>query len=832
MYELSSFVYGGPNRRSDLTVIEKRLELSSAELGRFAQRDPAGWYEVLENLHGALAVTPGVDGWPDGVGSNLLPDQISWLCANTCLSLQRAAGHPVGQKGLIASSSTNECHFFYEYEEPETGQEAGEIALEALGLLWGDADPGRRPESEENATAALIARINRFLCRARPKAMPADSRAIYDAAIDRGIPCFRMDRPPYDPVEGDFRLRYNGLFRLGHGFRQHTVDGTFCVSRSEPVFSLVRDRVALMDRLEKLSIPLPGTGEVRWCQSAIKAGRIADRTGYPVYLRTDTRGTSHAAARLLPDRESVMRAATVALQYGSRVLVQPRVPGREYKLVVAGDSVVAAFERTDDGGKGSWRSSSGFHPSVEALACDLAQSFSVGLLALTVVSPDISSPLEASAGAVVDVELAPRLDQLLAADDPRLQQAAGAFVDWIIPDARRARIPVVAVTGTNGKTTTCRMLDSIMAATGYLTGLACSDGSFVAGKAISQYEDGYLPGHVSVLDNPSVEAAVLESTRGAAGTTGLGFDRCDVAVCLNVTADHLNDFVGIRSVRQLARLKRTIVERGDAVVLNADDRNCREMVEHLDNRRVGLVSLSGGSADDVSGSGGECPRAVVDVRDHRNWLSIEHDGRRIPVVAENEVPLTFRGAARHNTANALHAMLAAYLMDVPVDAIATGLCRLNPDYESLPGRLTFYRELDFDVCMDYAHNPDGVRKLCRFIGKLQVTGRRIFCFSCSNANSDDFIRETAAAAAGSFDHYICKNFSLMYDREPTESPRLLREGLISAGVESAAITCIEDQSEAIDAALDMGRPGDLVVIIGGKYRDRLWQQIVERRRVR
>lgn len=827
MREEVTFYYGGPNRRSDRPVIERVIVVGPEELACFAASDRAQWHVRLGGLHAALLAATGDPVARDAIDSLSIPDQLARLYAQTCISLQRAARHFVRVTGHVATDKPHQCRPFFEYEEEQTGVEACEIALQALNLVFRQQCPSCRVDATaETVPDELEARIGQFLTEYSRRAMPADSRAILEAAAERGIPCLRMDRPPYEPIEGSFRLRYNGLLRLGHGHRQHTVDGTFCVSRSEPVFPLVRDRAALFERLAAHSVPLPGNSPGQWCQSAVRAAKAADRIGYPVRLRAGQRGTVRQAPQQLADRDSVLRAARFMIQYTPGLLVQSSVPGTTFQLVVAGCRLMAVFERDDEGDE-FWRTVNDFHSSLETLATELAESLSVGLMSVTLVTPDIRLSLERSGGAVVDVELAPRLDRLFGHDDPRLHRAAGAFVDWIFPEPEQSRIPLIAVTGTNGKTTTCRLLDSIFAAAGVTSGLACSDGSFVAGRQISNYEDGYLPGHITVLDNPEVETAVLESTRGAAGSTGLGFERCDVAICLNVAADHLNDFVGVRTVEQLAELKRTILERARCgVVLCADDPPCRNMIRHFEDRTIGLVSLTRTAAELAGLAGAASATGVLEEVDHRPWLVIHQNGQRIPVAAVSDIPLAFDGAAEHNILNALHAALAAYLTDVPVKVIASGLCALEPVYESVPGRLTFYRELPFDVCMDYAHNPAGVQTLCEFVDRLPVAGRRILCFSCSNANSDDFIRETGAAAAGRFDHYICKNFSKLFGRERHEGPRLLSEGLATAGVPSDTMTCIESESEAIDAALAMGRPGDLVVIVGGKRRDALWEQIL------
>ncbi len=821
MLETSSFLYAGPNRRSDLTVIERAFALEPVEALRLVDDKPGAWLIQLEAMHPALAGTAvAIAGMDTTDSARTRAGQLGCMYAGLCISLQRAACHPVLQAGSLTPSANESFRVFFEYEEPDTGLDAADIAQAAIEILLGDAEHGA---AAGERWSELTGRIERFLGEARSRAMPADVRAIYDAARHRDVPCLRMDRPPFEPIEGEFRIRANGLLRLGFGHRQHTVDGTFCVSRSQPVFPLIRDRMALFKWLAAKGCSLPAGDAGYWCGAPLKAARAADRLGYPVCVRSRQRGDGGSAVSLLADRDAVIREARQVLQHSACVLVQPWLAGPLFKVLVAGHSIIAVFERFEATLEG-WRRIGG-HRGAEQLALELARSLGVGLMTVTVVQAQADASRE-QADTVVDVELAPELDRIFSSGDPDLQRAARAFVDWVFPDPDRSRIPIVAVTGTNGKTTTTRMLARIMSAAGHVTGLACSDGSSVAGKMLTNLEGGFLPGHLTVLDNPATEMAVLEATRGGAGSAGLGFDRCDVAVCLNVTADHLNDFIGVRTVEELASLKLSILERACQVVLNADDEHCRAMIKPLGRRASGLVSLSRSLAELHDAFGQDIVAGALELVDGREWLVIGSGDRRVLVVSVDEVPLAFGGAARHNVFNALAAAATAWLMHEPVEAIADGLRGLLADFETTPGRLNFFRELPFDVCMDYAHNPDGVRALSQFVDRLVVDGRRIVCLSCNNDNADDFIRDTAAAAAGHFDHYICKNFGKIFARAPGEGPRLLREGLLAAGVSADAVTCVDgSEEEGVESALRMGRPGDLVVIVGGKRQQVLWRLI-------
>lgn len=801
MKQTTNIMSLGPGRRSDRPVRELGLVLADEETGTLARL--AAWHSGLRFDRGQIDLTV------------LAPSLPATLFAAAALALQNAAGHRVTEVGLVTQSH-NACRFWFEYEEPETAEQVVELVLELLTALL----------RQESADSNWARRIDQFLIRARARAMPADVQAIAAAAERRGTPVLRMDRPPYDPIQGPFRLRPNGLLRLGHGCRQQTVDGTFAVSRSEAAFPLVRDRAELFKRMSELNLPLPEAA-ADWQQSPSRAGRQAGQLGYPVIVRSDRRGAGFRHAQPCHSREQVAQMSTLALESGQKVLVQRQVPGLAYQLIYSGGRFLACLVEVEEAGHRRWRRFEGLHESIPRLGQALAASLEVGLLQLTVVTPDPAVPLAEAGGAVVDADPAARLDFFFAPGHPVLDEAAEAFIDWLIPESADSRIPIVAVTGTNGKTTTTRMLAGIVAAAGLSAGEAGSEGCWVGGKKVSDHEDGHIIGHLAVLDHPQTEFAVLETTRGAVATRGLGFARCDLAICLNITPDHFGDVVGLEHIDELAELKAAIVARAEqAVVLNADDPRCLALADAAGKRRLGLVSLEQSAQALLERVGENGAVAVLETIDGSEWLVVYQGQERLPLMAVEALPLAYDGSARFNLENALHAALAATLMGFESGVIARGLASLVTGYEGVPGRLSFREDLSFRVCMDYAHNPGGVRALSDFVDRQSVSGRRILCLAASCANTDELIRATAAAAAGHFDIYICKNFGLLYDRQPEENPRLLKEGLLRAGVKPEQIICILDEFEAFDHALDMGRPGDLVVLIGGKRRQELWDRVL------
>lgn len=830
------FMLAGYNRLGRSSVFLLNLKMNEAEVKglRAGTETVSGILPAIQALVGADFTLPA----SMNKSMHTLQrgeDQAALLLARTAIAIQRRAGHLVEEVGVDGCHRPGHSRPWFEYDHPDTGYHAAVLACELLTTVL-DRDRATIDWNSADLPQSLHDRLDAFIADNAPLAMPADSRAIYEAARARNIPCVRMDRPPCDPISGDFRLREHGLLRLGQGHRQHTVDGTLCVSRSQQAHPLVRNRMARFARLAALGIPLAATRTgARWCLGATRAFRAARQIEGPVAMRP-VQYSAGRATTLRPDGEAaIRRGAALALRYGDQVLVEPLIEGSTWLLPVSGYKAGTLLRQSRRGDHYLFEPVDAPDDSIARLGEFIARELGAGLIVVKIIAPEVSVPLQQSSGCVIDVDLAPHLDRLYTADDPELARVAGAFVDWIFPDPVKSRIPVIAVTGTNGKTTTCRLLSRMMCEAGYRTGLACSDGSLIDDEQISELEDGYLPGHYTVLDNPRTELAVLECTRGAAASTGLGFDRCSVAVCLNISEDHLNDRLGIRDLDEMAALKRTIVECADqAVVLNADDPRCLAMATHLGGRRIGLVSqtMPAGELLSLAGAGGVV--GVVEPVAEVDWLVIHERGRRTPVVQVADVPICYQGRAVHNVSNALHAMLLGHVMDLEAPVIARGLSRLETSFDIHHGRLNYFHGLPFELVMDYAHNPDGLHHLKLFVQNTPVSGKRILNFSCAASNSDEFIGLVAAAAAGGFDHYVCKGFGLLYDRTPGEVPRLLHDGLLQAGVSADAISMVEDEFESIDHTLDMASSGDLVVIIGGKRKKAIWEWIagyVDRRGV-
>jgi cyanophycin synthetase len=493
------------------------------------------------------------------------------------------------------------------------------------------------------------------------------------------------------------------------------------------------------------------------------------------------------------------------------------VAGQSCKLLVVNHALLGAFA------SGEEIHAADVHSSITELACRLSRELGVGMLLLDVVTTDFGRPLAETGGAVVDCDLAPQLDILLADDAGMLDQAAEAFVRWMFPPGAATRIPVIAVTGTNGKTTTCHMIEHIQRAAGRHPGVVCSDGIFVDEKHTASRSDIGAGAHHGILEVDNVDVAVLEEYFGRILRVGFAFEWCDVSVCTNVTNDHLGR-IGIHTLEEMANVKFEVVRRArGTAVLNAEDAFCLAMAQRAKAKRICLVSTIETAQKLSEIQEGVAGRCVSENEAGRLFIVIYDGAERIPLVAIDDIPATFAGVAAHNVSNAMHAAAACYFSGVPVPTIADALRSFRMSFESTPGRLNIFDGLPFRVIMDYAHNADGFRRICALVDRLPVSGKKLLMVGFSGDRQDVDIKAAATFLVGHFDHYVCRNFRGLRDRLPDEIPALLKHSLMSAGITDSAISIVPDADQAVQSTLARAKPGDLVVLlVGSSEFQRVW----------
>jgi cyanophycin synthetase len=396
----------------------------------------------------------------------------------------------------------------------------------------------------------------------------------------------------------------------------------------------------------------------------------------------------------------------------------------------------------------------------------------------------------------------------------------------LFPPSTPSRIPIAAVTGTNGKTTTARMLAHIQKLAGRHVGLTSTDGVYIDGQ---RTVPGDMTGPMAtrmVLSDPSVDVAVLEVARGGLLRAGMGVRHCDVGAVLNIKSDHLG-LRGIGTLEQLAMVKRIVVEVArDTAVLNADDPLCLKMADYTEAKHLCYVTM-----DPTHELVGEHIKAggrgvVLESGIKGQMITIYDHNAHIPLLWTHLIPATLEGRAMHNVQNAMFAAAMAFSMGLKLEDIRHGLRTFDTTFFQAPGRMNIFDEHPFKVILDYGHNPHAIEAMCDLVERLEPAGRRIVVLAAPGDRRDVDIRDISRIAAGRFDRYILRRDDHLRGRGPEEVPQLLREGLLEHGVSAEQIAIVPEEPAAIARALREAQAGDLVLLFADAI-TRGWKQVIQ-----
>ena len=465
------------------------------------------------------------------------------------------------------------------------------------------------------------------------------------------------------------------------------------------------------------------------------------------------------------------------------------------------------------------------HPDNAEMAVRAIKAIGLDIGGVDFLTPDITQSYKEIGGAICEVNAAPGFRMHMAPSDGRPRDVAGKTIDMLFPAGTPSTIPIAAITGTNGKTTTSRMLAHIHKLAGKRVGLTTTDGVYVDGQ---RTVIGDMTGPTAariVLSDPNVEVAVLETARGGLLRAGMATRYVDVGAVLNVRPDHLGQ-KGIDTLEQLAEIKRTVVEIArDTAVLNADDPLTLRMAAYTEAKHVCYVTLNPDHElvrEHIRAGG----RAIaLENGINGSMITIYDHGAHIPLLWTHLIPATIEGKALHNVQNAMFAAAMAFAMGVRLEDIRHGLRTFDTSFFQAPGRLNVYDQHQFRVLFDYGHNADAIEQLCQLANRLDVKGRRICVLSAPGDRRDqDIVAIGDVAAAAMFDHYICRRDDGRRGRGDEDVPRMIERALLAHGIGADRVSVIIDEQEAIEAALRMAAPGDLVLIFADALA-RGWKQI-------
>jgi cyanophycin synthetase len=447
------------------------------------------------------------------------------------------------------------------------------------------------------------------------------------------------------------------------------------------------------------------------------------------------------------------------------------------------------------------------HPDVAARAVEAARMVGLDVAGIDIVATRIDQPLELTRGAIVEVNAAPGLRMHLEPSSGQGRAVGEAVVDSMFQPGDDARVPIVAVTGTNGKTTTTRCIAHILARSGLRVGMTCTDGIYVEGRRIDTGDCSGPKSARAVLAHPRVDAAVLETARGGILREGLGFDLCDVAVVTNVgEGDHLG-LNGIDEVQDLARVKavpvRCVSSRG-AAVLNADDplvvamaKLCPGTVLYFSRRPDSPVLAQHRAA-------GGTAVTVVD-----GQLVIAQGRRLVPVARVDQLPLTLGGRVGFQVDNLLASVAAAHWLGIPVEAIRLALRSFTSDVASAPGRFNVLTHHGSTIVLDYGHNASALLALHEALAKFSHKRRKVV-YTAAGDRRDVDIRRQAELLAGFFDEIYIYEDQCTRGRDSGEILKLMREGFMNASRRPRVLQAPGEMA-AIGAAIARLEPGDLLL---------------------
>ncbi|MBL0177676.1 MAG: cyanophycin synthetase [Gemmatimonadetes bacterium] len=873
---LDRAVYVGPSRYAHFPVIRLRLDLGALEAWPTSRLGP----EFIEPL---LAALPGLHehgcsyGEPGGFIRRLTEDEGTWLghvLEHVAIELQNVAGIKVTFGKTRGAGPEGVYDVVYEYEQRDEGLEAGELALRLLLALLPDAC---RPDGARPPDWDFARERDTYIRFAQRRALGPSTASLVHAAEARDIPWMRLNA--YSLVQlglGKYQQRIQATVtgRTSHiavemaSDKEETNKLLGALGLPVPRQELVQRSEDAVRAAKRIGFPVvvkPYNGNhgraisihLTTDEQVATAFALAQEVSRSVIVESFVTGDDHrllvvdgvlvAATRRTPahvvgDGRSTIADLVTEVNRDPRrgighekVLTRLELDAKAVEFLAANghspSTVPPAGERVYLCATGNLSTGGTatdvtdiIHPDNAEMAVRAIKAVGLDVGGVDFLSADISESYKSHGGGICEVNAAPGFRMHSAPSEGTPRDVAGPVIDMLFPKGTPSVVPIAAVTGTNGKTTTARMLAHICQMAGFTPGLTTTDGVYINGQ---RTVEGDMTGPAStrmVLSDPSIDVAVLEVARGGLLRAGMGTRYVDVGAVLNVRADHLG-LKGIDTLEQLAEVKQVVVEVArDTAVLNADDPLVLQMASETDAKHLCYVTTNPAHElvrEHIRAGGRAC---ALEAGVNGEMITLYDHGAHIPLLWTHLIPATLDGRALHNVQNAMFAAVMAFSMGIKLDSIRTGLRTFDTSFFQAPGRMNVYSDHPFRVILDYGHNAHAVGAMVELAARLDVRGRRIVVVAAPGDRRDEDIRAIAETVAGHFDAYICRRDDTLRGRDGDEVPRMLARALAGAGVPADQVQEIPDEQAAIDHALRMARAGDLVLVFGDALQ-RSWDQI-------
>lgn len=806
----------------------------------------------------------------------------TWLghvAEHVALQLQQKVGHDLRRgKTRMVKGEPGRYNVIYGYQDEGVGLAAGELAVRIINDLV-----------QSNPDFDFEAELEAFITRGERTAFGPSTAAILEEAVSRDIPFIRLNSASLvqlgqgvhqQRIRATMTSKTSALAVDIAGDKDLTIKLLGSAGLPVPKQHTIRTERGALEAAEEIGFPvvikpldgnhgrgvglnLMNADDVRQAFAAAKeqsrrgwvivesfitgrdyrclivGGRmvaIAERV--PAHVTGDGQ---HTVSELVDITNSDPRRGVGHEKVLTRIAVDEaaveRVRAQGFEMTdVPPEGIMVKLALTGNMSTGGISIDRTFdaHPDNVEIAEEAAQLVGLDVAGIDFICPDISAPVRETGGAICEVNAAPgfRMHTHPTIGEP--QFIARPVVDLLFPPGSPSRVPIVAVTGTNGKTTTSRMIAHIMKGVGRRVGMTSTDGIVIDERLVYKADASGPRSARMVMQNPRVDFAVMEVARGGILREGLGYDRNDVAVVTNVAPDHLG-MRGINTLEQLADVKAVIVEavpRNGFAVLNADDPLVRRMRRRCSGSVIWFSLEPPGSRvrefiDNHCRRGGRA--VVLEPTERGDMIVIRHGRRSMQLAWTHLLPATFNGTAMFNVANAMAAAGAAFAVGTGLHEIRQGLRTFTTSYYLSPGRMNQVNVHNIDVFVDYCHNAAAMRVLGEFVERYAKSkagaadlGKisRIGMVATAGDRRDDDMRELGAIAAEHFDVIVVREDQRLRGRRPGETAGLIAEGAkqrMAQGARCQQVETVLDEVAAVRHVMARSNPGDIAVLCVDKH---------------